>query len=117
MSVVMYHNPRCSKSRRTLELLQENGVNPQLVLYLETPPTAAELEAVLQQLHMHPKDILRFGEDRAEELGLSEHDRRSDAEWIDLLVANPVLIERPIVIRDGRAAVCRPPEKVLELLE
>jgi len=114
--VTIYHNPRCSKSRKALELLEQHGVQPDIVLYLETPPSAQQLTGLLQQLQLHTKQILRFGEDRAEELGITEHDERSEIDWIQLLADNPVLIERPIVVCGSKATVCRPPEKVLELL-
>jgi arsenate reductase len=114
--VTIYHNPRCSKSRQALELLEQHGVQADIVLYLETPPSVQQLTGLLQQLQLHPKSIVRFGEDRAEALGIREHDERSETEWIQLLADNPVLIERPIVVCGSKAAVCRPPEKVLELL-
>lgn len=113
----IWHNPRCSKSRQALALISERGVEPEVRRYLERPPTAAELEAALDALGLEPWEIARMGEARARELGLGdlEHDR---AAWIELLVANPILIERPIVIgADGRAALGRPPERVLDLLD
>jgi arsenate reductase len=116
MNVTIYHNPRCSKSRQALDLLEQHGVQPEIALYLETPPSVPQLTELLQRLKLHPKQILRFGEDRAEALGLTEQDERSEVEWIKLLADNPILIERPIVVTATGAAVCRPPEKVLELL-
>jgi len=116
VGITIYHNPRCSKSRQTLELVEMRGVTPEIVLYLETPPSAAVLVELLKKLQRHPKTIVRFGEDRAEELGISEQDERGEAEWIQLLADNPILIERPIVVSDDRAVLGRPPESVLTLL-
>ncbi len=112
----IWHNPRCSKSRQALKLLEDAGAEPVVRRYLDEPPTAAELDAALTALGLEPWDIARTGEARAKELGLKgmEHDR--DA-WVELMTANPVLIERPIVIADGRAVVGRPPERVAELLD
>lgn len=112
----IYHNPRCSKSRRALELLEQQGITPDVVFYLETPPDVEQLTALLRQLGISAKTLLRFGEDRAEELGVTENDVRSEQEWIALLAANPILIERPVIVHNGKAVIGRPPEKVLELL-
>jgi arsenate reductase len=111
----IYHNPRCSKSRATLELLQEKGIEPEIVLYLQNPPTAAALELIVQQLNVPVTDIIRFGEDRATELGLTANNKRSIEEWCELIAANPILLERPIVVHNRKARVGRPPERVLEL--
>jgi arsenate reductase len=111
----IYHNPRCSKSRQTLALLEERGVAPRIVEYLKTPPTAAELKTILKKLGLKPRDILRQGEPRYAELGLKDRDVDDDA-LIALMVANPILIERPIVVRGNKAAIGRPPETVLEIL-
>lgn len=113
----IWHNPRCSKSRQALALITERGVEPAVRRYLDQPPTAAELEAALDALGLEPWEIARMGERRAGELGLRdlEHDRGA---WVALLAENPILIERPIVIGDdGRAALGRPPERVLDLLD
>jgi arsenate reductase len=112
----LWHNPRCSKSRATKEILDAKGVEYVERRYLEDPPSAEELGAALDALGCEPWDIARMGEDAAKELGLAdwEHDR---VRWIEAMVAHPVLIERPIVLTaDGRAAVGRPPESVLALL-
>jgi arsenate reductase (glutaredoxin) len=114
--VEIWHNPRCSKSRQTLELLEDEGVTPRVRRYLEDPPTLAELDRVLGELGLEPWEVARTGEKVAKELGLKdwEHDRRR---WLEALVANPILIERPIVVTgDGRAALGRPPESVRALL-
>ena len=112
----IWHNPRCSKSRQALALLEERGAAPEVRRYLDDPPAPAELSAALDALGMEPWEIARMGEARAKELGLAELDHDRDA-WIELLSANPILIERPIAIADGGAALGRPPERVLELLE
>ena len=115
MSVTIYHNPRCSKSRQTLALLEERGADPQVIEYLKTPPTAAELKAILKTLGMRPRDLMRRNEAPYKELGLGD-DSLSDDALIEAMVANPILIERPVVVKDGRAAIGRPPESVVEIL-
>jgi arsenate reductase len=115
MTVTIYHNPRCSKSRQTLALIEEQGVTPKIVRYLETPPSAAELKRILKKLRLKPRDILRKGEDRYAELGLQDGGLGDDA-LIAAMVANPILIERPIVVSGDKAALGRPPESVLEIL-
>jgi arsenate reductase len=112
----MYYNPKCSKCRATLALLQEKGIEPELIHYLEAAPTAVMLAAVLVKLGKGAKDVIRFSEDVAKELGISPADDRSDAEWLNIISANPKLLERPIVINGDRAAIGRPPENVLEIL-
>ena len=115
MTVTIYHNPRCSKSRQTLALLEENGAAPKIVEYLKTPPSATELKSILKKLGLKPQDIVRKGEARYAELGLNER-AVSDDELIGLMVENPILIERPIVVADGKAAIGRPPETVLTIV-
>lgn len=112
---VMFHNPRCSKSRETLSLLEAAGVHPTIVRYLETPPTISELERVLDKLGMEPQELMRTKEDRYAELGLAGKSL-SRAEALRVLVENPVLIERPIVVRGEKAVIGRPPERIKELL-
>jgi arsenate reductase len=112
----IYHNAHCSKSRQTLALLQQRGIVPEIILYMETPPTATELERIIGQLGCTVTDMVRFKEDLAGEMNLKPDDIRSTKEWCELLVTHPVLIERPIVIHNGKACVGRPPEKVLEIL-
>ena len=114
MTVTIYHNPRCSKSRGALQLLQDNGVAAEVVEYLKTPPTKAELRELLGKLRMKPQDIVRTGEAVFKE----KYQGRdlSDDEWLDALIADPILIERPIVVRGEHAVLGRPPEKVLELI-
>lgn len=116
MPVTIYHNPRCSKSRETLALLQDKGATPEVVLYLDTPPSAAELETLLAQLGFHdPRQLMRSKEDDYAALGLADAGK-TRAELIAAMVAHPRLIERPIVVKDGRAVLGRPPENVLTLL-
>ena len=115
MTVTIYHNPRCSKSRDTLKLIETRGLKPKIVDYLKTPPSAAELKAILKRLGLKPEKLLRTGEPRYAELGLKDLDLDDDA-LIALMVANPILIERPIVVANGKAAIGRPPETVLEIL-
>jgi len=112
----IYHNPRCSKSRAALQLLEENGVEPVVRLYLEQAPSAKELKSVLKLLGLSARELLRKGEDEYKELKLADKSL-SDAQLIEAMIEHPRLIERPIVIRDGKAAkIGRPPEDVLELL-
>ena len=115
MTVTIYHNPRCSKSRQTLALLEKRAIAPRVVDYLKTPPSAAELKTILKILGLKPRDLMRKGEPRYAELGLKDRDLDDDA-LIALMVANPILIERPIVVSRGKAALGRPPESVLEIL-
>jgi arsenate reductase len=112
---IIYHNPRCSKSRQTLALLEENGVTPDIVEYLQATPDAAELEAVIAKLGITPRELLRKGEDAYRDNNLADP-KLTDAQLIAAMVAHPKLIERPIVVADGRAVLGRPPENVLALL-
>lgn len=109
---LLYHNPRCSKSRGALALLQERGLQPRIIDYLKQPPDAADLKRLLAMLGVKPRDILRVKE--AAEAGLEP--QMSDAELIRGIAANPAALERPIFVHRGRAVLGRPPEKVLELL-
>ena len=113
--LTFYHNPRCSKSRAALELLEGRGLAPTIVRYLETPPTAAELKSLVKKLDIAPRQLLRTGEDEYKQLNLADAGL-SDDQLIDAMAAHPRLIERPILIAGDRAAVGRPPEKVLEIL-
>ena len=116
MSTRIYHNPRCSKSRQTLGLLQAKGIEPEIIEYLKTPPSARELDGILKKLGMEPRDLIRKKEAAYRSLGLDDPslDR---ATLIAAMVDDPVLIERPIVVHGARAAVGRPPENVLEILD
>ena len=111
----IFHNPRCSKSRRTLELLTERGIEPEIIRYLETPPTEQELSEILDALGRQPRELMRTGENEYKELGLDNPDL-SREELIAAMVATPKLIERPIVLANGKAAVGRPPENILTIL-
>ena len=111
----IYHNPRCSKSRQTLQLLEDNGVEPAVVLYLEQPPTRAQLITLLSKLKLSPRELLRKGEDEYKALDLANPEVE-DEELLDAMVAHPKLIERPIVVRGERAVLGRPPENILKLL-
>ncbi|MDX5371330.1 MAG: arsenate reductase (glutaredoxin) [Pseudomonadaceae bacterium] len=113
--LTLYHNPRCSKSRSALELLEARGLAPQVVRYLETPPSAAELRELLNKLGIAPRALLRSGEDEYKALNLADQNL-SDEHLIAAMVAHPRLIERPILVAGERAVIGRPPEKVLELL-
>lgn len=110
----IYHNTRCSKSRQALALLHQSGQEVEVVEYLKTPPTAAQLEEVLQKLHMKPEDLIRKGETIYKENYKGKS--MTDAEWIQVMAENPVLIERPIVLKGNKAVLGRSPEKVLEVL-
>lgn len=113
--LTLYHNPRCSKSRGALELLEARGLAPTVVRYLETPPSAAELAALLGKLGICARQLLRSGEDEYKDLNLADPSL-SEAQLIDAMVKHPKLIERPILIAGDKAVVGRPPEKVLEIL-
>ncbi|MBI3773471.1 MAG: arsenate reductase (glutaredoxin) [Gammaproteobacteria bacterium] len=116
MKVVIYHNPRCSKSRETLALMEEQGVKPQVIEYLKQPPTQAELKEILALLGMEPRQLMRTKEALYSELKL-DNPKLSREALIEAMVNNPSLIERPIVLANGKAALGRPPEQVLAILE
>ncbi|TCS64976.1 arsenate reductase (glutaredoxin) [Varunaivibrio sulfuroxidans] len=113
MTTTIYHNPRCSKSRQTLALIEEKGISPRIVEYLQTPPDAATLRDILTKLGKGPKDIVRVKEAREEGLDIAALD---DDAVIAAMVAHPRIIERPIVVKNGKAALGRPPESVLDIL-
>jgi arsenate reductase len=115
MNVTIYHNPRCGKSRDTLALLRGRGIEPAVVEYLKTPPTAEEVESILALLGLEPRALLRKGEAAYKEEGLDNPDLDRDA-VIAAMVRNPILIERPIVLANGKAAIGRPPDNVLAIL-
>ena len=110
----IYHNPRCSKSRAACALIAERGLVAEVVEYLKTPPSREELRALLAKLDMKPGDIVRKGEEVFKERYAGR--TLSDDEWLDALVAHPILIERPIVVCGDKAVLARPAEKILELL-
>jgi len=113
-NLTIYHNPKCSKSRETLALLAGRGIRPRIVEYLKTPPSAAELSAIVAKLGIRPESLVRKGEDtyKAKYAGKT----LTDAQWIEAMVRDPILIERPIVVAGGKAAIGRPPDAVLALL-
>jgi arsenate reductase (glutaredoxin) len=111
----LYHNPRCSKSRGALELLNERGIQPRVIAYLDTPPSAAELRELQRMLALPARALLRTGEEAYAALGLDDESLSDDA-LIAAMVAHPGLIERPIFVHNGRAVIGRPPEQLLTLL-
>lgn len=113
--LTLFHNPRCSKSRGALELLEARGLAPTIVRYLETPPSAAELQALLGKLGISARQLLRTGEEEYKALGLDDP-QLGDAQLIEAMAAHPKLIERPILVAGDKAVIGRPPEKVLEIL-
>lgn len=113
--VTLYHNPRCSKSREALNLLRAQGQEPEVVLYLETPPNAKTLKVLLGKLGISARDLLRKGEDAYKELNLAD-EKLSEAALIKAMVENPKLIERPIAINGDKAVIGRPPENVLQII-
>ncbi|HYM30051.1 MAG TPA: arsenate reductase (glutaredoxin) [Candidatus Cybelea sp.] len=115
MTVTIWHNPRCSKSRETLALLRERGLAPRIVEYLADPPTRTELDRVLKLLGREPRDAMRKGESEYKALKLDDA-KLSRQQLIAAMVAHPILIERPIVLSGTKAALGRPPEAVLEIL-
>lgn len=115
MAVTIYHNPRCSKSRQALALLREQGVEPRIVEYLRTPPDAETLKGLLERLELAPRELMRRKEAPYKELDLDNRGL-DDAALIQAMVDNPILIERPIVLKGEKAVVARPPEKALEIL-
>ncbi|MDX1810651.1 MAG: arsenate reductase (glutaredoxin) [Gammaproteobacteria bacterium] len=116
MKVQIYHNPRCSKSRNTLGLLEEHGISPEVVEYLKDTPSKSELKKILKLLGLKPRDLMRKGEDEYKAQNLADESLSDDA-LIDAMLETPKLIERPIVVVDGKKAVIgRPPENVLEII-
>jgi len=115
MAVTIYHNPRCSKSRQTLALLQEQGIEPKVVEYLNETPDTKTLDGLLKKLKLEPRDLMRRKEAAYKELGLDDPALSRQA-LIAAMVEHPILIERPIVVNGAKAALGRPPEKVLEIL-
>lgn len=115
MEFTIYHNPKCTKSRATLALLEDNGIEPRVIEYLKTPPSKAELKAILAKLGLGAEELLRKGE----EIYKSKYAGRKleQSQWIDAMVEHPILIERPIVVSGKRAVIGRPPQNVLPLLK
>lgn len=113
--LTLYHNPRCSKSRGALELLEARGLNPTIVRYLDTPPSAPEIKALLAKLGIGARQLLRTGEDEYKALNLADPSL-DDAALIAAMASHPKLIERPILVAGDKAVIGRPPEKVLDIL-
>lgn len=111
--ITVWHNNRCGKSRGALEILQEKGITPHVVKYLETPPTATQIKDVLKKAGIKAHDLIRTGEEAYKPY---KGKTLSEDEWIRAMVENPILIERPVVINGGKAVIARPPEKVLDIL-
>ena len=116
MKCTIYYNQNCSKSKAALELLRSKGLEPTIIEYLKNPPTFDELEEIIIKLNIHPKQLIRFKEDKAKELGISAGDQFTNEQWITILAKNPNLIERPIVVTATGAVIGRPPENVLKVL-
>lgn len=114
--ITIYHNPKCSKSRETLDLMRSKGHDPRVVEYLKTPPAPGELDAICQALNKEPRDIVRTKEDAYRDLNLQDKPL-TRAQWLETIAANPILLERPIVVNGKKAAIGRPPENVLAVLE
>lgn len=114
-AVKIFHNPRCSKSRKTMQLIETNGINPEIVEYLKQPPSFRELSDLLDQLGLEPRELMRTHEKPYKENRLDDAQLSRD-ELITAMIEHPILIERPIVIHDGKAVIGRPPEKVLDIL-
>lgn len=110
----IYHNPRCSKSRAALALMNEHGIEPEVVLYLQTPPGTEELRGLLQKLGLGIRDIIRKGESAYRDLRLND-DKKTDDELIFAVSTHPVLLERPIAVNKDKAVIGRPPENVLRI--
>jgi arsenate reductase len=115
LKVQILHNPRCSKSRATLQLLNDQGIEPEIILYRDNPPSTEQLTKILSQLNMQPRDLLRKGQSEYKEMSL-DNEQLSDTALIAAMIKAPILIERPIVLANGKAAIGRPPESVLNIL-
>ncbi len=115
MNVSIYHNPRCSKSRSALQLLRERGIEPVIIEYLKSPPSHDELKSLLDRLGLQPRQLMRRSEAAYRELCL-DNPELGEEELIRAMIENPILIERPIVVADGKVALGRPPERVLSIL-
>ena len=113
--VTIYHNPGCSTSRKVLGMLRQSGNEPKVIEYLKTPPSRAELKDLLKRMGMTPRQLLRRRGTPYDELGLADP-AKTDDQLIDAILAHPILMERPVVVSDKGVRLCRPPEKVMELL-
>jgi len=113
--LTIMHNPRCSKSREALKIVEENGINAEIVKYLETPPTKEEIKELLKMLDINARDLMRTKEDVYKELHLK--DITDEEKLIEAMAEHPRLIERPIIIKDGKAVIGRPPSKIVDFLK
>ncbi|MDX1787737.1 MAG: arsenate reductase (glutaredoxin) [Psychrobacter sp.] len=116
MTPMIFHNPKCGTSRNTLAIMQASGETPDVVEYLKTPPSREYLVELLALMHITPRELIRSKENVYSEIGL-DNPTLSDAQLIDAMIAHPILINRPIVVTNKGAALCRPSERVFELLE
>jgi len=116
MNVTIYHNTRCSKSRSALQILENKGIKPTIINYQESPPSKEYFKRILKSLKKYPQEIIRFNEKLAKEMNLSPDDNRDLDEWLEIMINNPILIERPIVTIGEKAVLGRPPENVLSIL-
>ena len=116
MTITIYHSPRCSKSRATMEYLEENGIEAEVIKYMDTPPDAATLKELLTMLGMSPRELMRAHETVFKDAGLDDP-TFTDAELIEAMVQCPSLIERPIVVNNGKAVLARPPELAQDILK
>lgn len=114
-NVIIYHNPRCSKSREALQLLQQHHIKPKIIEYLKTPLNEKDIKQLLRLLKISPRDLMRKNESIYKELHL-DNNKLSDQELIKAIIDNPILIERPIIIHKQKAVIARPPEKLLEII-
>ena len=115
MALSIFHNPRCSKSRKTLEIIESHDIEVEIILYLQNPPTVAELSILLKKLGMRASDLVRKRESIIKELDI-DLSNTSDDDLISIMIEHPILIERPIVFNEASAIICRPPENVKELM-
>ncbi len=115
MSVVIYHNPKCTKSRQTLALIEARGIKPKIVEYLKTPPSKDELDRIIRLLKLDPRALMRRNEPEYKQARLN-NPKLTRAALIEAMIAHPILIERPIVLANGKAAIGRPPENVLKII-
>jgi len=116
MKNILFHNPQCSKSRGALQILQEKGIDIEVVEYLKTPPTVEEIKEICSKLNISPQELIRTKEPLFKELGLSLNTACSEAEWFQVLAKHPKLMERPILCYNDKAVIGRPPEKILNIL-
>jgi len=115
MTITIYHNPRCSKSRQALKLIKEHNIEPNIIEYLKTPPSAADIRDILKWLNLAPREIMRKGEPESQSLELGNPEISTD-DLINAIVANPILMERPIVVSGNQAIIGRPPENILKII-